>query len=133
MKNKQRLQLIVDYFDAWNRGDAKAVAGYFCKEAVYVDTARNKEYRGIEIEQYITEILANSAGSIQFAIIEQPVINGDTVFLQSSLKTSSTAENQLVESAEILKFSGDKIIMLQSNCLFMANLMVLLRKPKAYC
>ncbi len=114
MKNKQRLQLIVDYFDAWNRGDAIAVAGYFCKDAVYVDTARNKEYRGYEIEQYITEILAKSAGSIQFSIIEQPVINGDTVFLQSSLKTHSTAENKLLESAEMLKFSGDKIIMLQS-------------------
>ena len=114
MVNKQRLQLIVDYFDAWNRGDAKAVASYFCQEAVYVDTARNKEYRGIEIERYIDETLSSSTGTIQFSIVEHPVINGDVVFLQSSLKICSQGENQLLESAEMLKFSGDKIIMLQS-------------------
>ncbi len=114
MTTKQQLQLIDDYFDAWNRSDAKAVADFFRQDGVYIDTARNKEYHGYEIEQYVAEILTNAAGNIQFSIVEKPVINGDVVFLQSSLKINISNNSQLLKSAELFKFSGNKIIMLQT-------------------
>ena len=114
MTNKQRLLQINDYFNAWNRGDSKAVACFFCDDAVYIDTARNKEYRGIEIEKYVEDTLRSSAGNIHFSIVEQPVINGDVVFLQSSLKINTKQNSQLLKSAELLKFNGSKIIMLQT-------------------
>ena len=132
MAKKQRLQLIDDYFEAWNRKDAKAVACYFCDDAVYVDTARNKEYRGIEIEQYVAETLSSSDREIQFSIVEQPVINGDIVFLQSSVKISSPKENQILESAELLKFSGDKIIMLQTYYDLAQDAQLLVQKKNKY-
>jgi len=113
-KEQQLQQLVLDYFDAWNRADAKAVAAFFCDDAVYVDTALNKEYQGIEIEQYVANILSSSSRKIQFTINEDPVINGEVVFLQSSLKINSGNESQLLESAELIKFKDQKIIMIQT-------------------
>ena len=108
------IQKIEDYFDAWNKADAKAVASFFSADAVYVDTALNKEYRGKEIESYVAETLTAAIGKIFFSIVETPVINGDIVFLQSSLTVKSIKDSQQLESAELIKFDGDKIIMLQT-------------------
>ena len=115
MSDKQLLkQRIYDYFDAWNQADVKLIASFFCDDAVYVDTALNKEYHGIEIEQYISEILTSSSRKIHFSIIEDPVINGDVVFLQSSLKIDSGKESQQLESAELIKFKEHEIVMIQT-------------------
>jgi len=115
MRNKQQLQQrIQDYFNAWNQSNASAVAAFFSPDAVYIDTALNKEYRGIEIEQYIAEMLSGSIGQVQFSIIEEPVINGDVVFLQSSLKINTKKEVQLLESAELIKFKDNQIAMIQT-------------------
>ncbi|WNC71981.1 helix-turn-helix domain-containing protein [Thalassotalea psychrophila] len=114
MQNKQLLQSVNNYFQAWNNADAKAVAAFFSEDAVYIDTAQNKEYRGKEIEQYIARTVAGTAQKIEFSIVQQPVINGDVVFLQSSLKIKSAQESQHLESAELIKFSHGKISMLQT-------------------
>ena len=80
MQNPQKLkQLVYDYFNAWNLSDAKAVAKFFSGDAVYIDTALNKEYRGIEIEQYVSNIFSGSIGKVQFSIVQPPVINDDVV------------------------------------------------------
>jgi len=107
-------QCIYDYFNAWNRADAKAVAAFFSPDAVYIDTALNKEYRGLEIEKYVAEMLSGSIGQVQFSIIEEPIINGDIVFLQSSLKIHSEKETQQLESAELIKFKDKHIVMIQT-------------------
>ena len=114
MCNNQLLQCVYDYFDAWNRSDSKAVASFFSDDAIYIDTALNKEYHGIEIEQYVAETLSATVGRIHFSIVEEPVINGDIVFLQSSLKVSSDKDSQLLESAELIKFCDNKIVMIQT-------------------
>ncbi|MCP3674998.1 MAG: helix-turn-helix domain-containing protein [Gammaproteobacteria bacterium] len=115
MSNKLLLrQRIYDYFDAWNQADAKLVASFFSDDAVYVDTALNKEYLGSEIEQYISEILSFSTRKIHFTILEEPVINGDVVFLQSSLKIHTGKESQQLESAELIKFKEQQIVMIQT-------------------
>jgi len=114
MQKESLKQLVYDYFNAWNGHDPKAVAAYFSKDAVYVDTALNKEYHGKEIEQYVSLILSGSIGDIHFSIIEEPVISGDVVFLQSSLKITSANENKVLESAELIRFKDNKIIMIQT-------------------
>ncbi|RLA05333.1 MAG: hypothetical protein DRQ47_01465 [Gammaproteobacteria bacterium] len=115
MANKQQLkQRLFDYFDAWNQGDPKSVAAFFSEDAVYVDTALNKEYQGHEIQQYISDILSSSTRKIKFTIIEDPVINGDVVFLQSSLNIHSGKDKQQLESAELIKFKGEQIVMIQT-------------------
>ena len=115
MDNDKKLKQIVDdYFDAWNKADAKAVASFFSADAVYVDTALNKEYRGSEIEAYIAETLANAIGTIHFSLVEEPVINGEIVFLQSSLTVNSHKDSQQLQSAELIKFNGKEIVMLQT-------------------
>ena len=114
MYKKQLLQCVYNYFDAWNNADAKAVAAFFTDDAVYIDTALNKEYRGIEIEQYVAATLSATMGRIHFSIIEEPVINGNIVFLQSSLKVSTGKDSQLLESAELIKFVDNRIVMIQT-------------------
>lgn len=115
MDNDKKLkQIIDDYFDAWNKADAKAVASFFSVDAVYVDTALNKEYRGKEIEAYIAETLSNTIGTIHFTLVDDPVINGEIVFLQSSLTVNTLKESQQLQSAELIKFNGEKIVMLQT-------------------
>jgi len=114
MQKQQLRQCLIDYFDAWNRSDIKAVAAFFSDDAVYIDTAMGKEYRGDEIEQYISDIVSSSKGLLQFSIVKEPVINGDVVFLQSSLKIKSGQEEQQLESAELIKFNGKQIVMIQT-------------------
>ncbi|MCP4414935.1 MAG: helix-turn-helix domain-containing protein [Gammaproteobacteria bacterium] len=111
---KQLRQCLFDYFDAWNRSDIKAVAAFFSDDAVYVDTAMGREYRGDEIEKYISDIVSSSKGLLKFSIVKEPVINGDVVFLQSSLKIKSGPEEQQLESAELIKFDGKQIVMIQT-------------------
>ncbi len=114
MQKQQLRQCIFDYFDAWNRSDIKAVAAFFSDDAVYIDTAMGEEYRGDEIEQYIADIVSSLKGLLQFSIVKEPVINGDVVFLQSSLKIKSGPEEQQLESAELIKFDGKHIVMIQT-------------------
>jgi len=113
-KNQQLHHIITEYFAAWNRCDTGAVLSFFSDDAVYIDTAMNKEYRGNEIKEYVAEILSGTLGRLHFSIIDEPVFNGDIVFLQSSLKINSTKENQQLESAELFKFCNNKIIMIQT-------------------
>ena len=106
--------IIQSYFDAWNRGDSQAVAGFFDEKGVYVDTALNQEYRGVSIKEYVTKVLADAGGDVAFSIVEQPVINGDVVFLRSSLTLKHGDQTRQFESAELFKFVGRKINLLQT-------------------
>jgi len=114
MQKEQLKQLVYDYFNAWNAGDPKTVTDFFSNDAVYVDTALNKEYRGREIEKYISLILSGSIGDIHFSIVDEPVISGDVVFLQSSLKINSMNENKVLDSAELIRIKDNRITMIQT-------------------
>lgn len=106
-------QLVHNYFDAWNRGDAAAAAGYFADDAVYIDTALGNEYRGNEIESYIAEEIAGDY-RLEVSVNEDPVIKSDTVFLQSVIKITANGQDHLLESAELIKVRDDKIVMTQT-------------------
>lgn len=107
-------QIVHLYFDAWNQADAKLAASFFTADAVYIDTALGKEYRGTEIEEYINKVIQGNFDSFQVAITSEPVINGQVVFLQSSLTVSSSNSVHKLESAELIHFDADKIAMIQT-------------------
>ena len=107
-------QLIHAYFDAWNQLDAKHAASFFADDAVYIDSALSKEYRGQEIEQYIHSVIHGGFDSFNVAITSEPVINDNVVFLQSSVTVTAKGQTYHLESAELIKLQAHKIILIQT-------------------
>ena len=102
-------EFVASYFDAWNHGDAEAIAEHFTDDGVYIDVPQNVRVSHDEIVENLGKFFAENRH--RYELIGDILKGGSTVAFQyrmSPLERASRSDYAgVVRGAEFVALHGD--------------------------
>ena len=102
---------VASYLDAWNHGDAKAIAEHFTDDGVYIDVPENARVSHDEIVEILGDFFAENRH--RYELIGEILKGPDTVAFQyrmSPLERANRSDSGFVRGAEFVTLNGDAAV-----------------------
>lgn len=104
-------EFVASYFDAWNHGDAGAVAGHLSERGIYCDVPYQEQLNGRELFEYLQRFFAGD--SLRYQLMGEVLSGANTIAFQYRAYRSTDAGKTLWTGAEFVTLEGDTALKIE--------------------
>ncbi len=104
-------EFVASYFDAWNHGDASAVAGHLSERGIYCDMPYEEQLTSRELFDYLQQFFAGD--NLRYQLMGEVLSGASTIAFQYRAYRSNNAETTLWTGAEFVTLDGDTALKIE--------------------